>query len=102
MQQFKNCEHGFNKTILKELFKYNKNNNTNENVFDDELKNNIYNKSVLYDYKIKKTIPYKYFKHLYKEICHNKDIKIFLILFMIAKYKIIIVYILYLIFFMKI
>ena len=55
---------------LKALFKYNKT-NLDENI-DGESKKNIFEKCITYDYKNKKTIPFNYFKHLYKENCHNK------------------------------
>ena len=55
--------------VLKKLFKYNK---TNLN-FNLEIKRNIFKKCKIYDYRNKKTIPFSYFKHLYKEICYNQN-----------------------------
>ena len=58
--------------VLKDLFKYNKT-DLDKNI-NYEFKKNIFEKCLIYDYKLKKTIPFNYFKHLYKEMCHNKMI----------------------------
>ena len=58
---------------LKNLFKYNKENINEKNNFSN-YKQLIKEKCLIYDYKDKKTIPFNYFKHIYKEICYNKNI----------------------------
>ena len=59
--------------VLKDLFKYT-NTNLENNKESLDFKKKIYKKCEIYDYKNKKTIPFKYFKHLYKENCHNENI----------------------------
>ena len=68
---------------LENLFKYkyndyNNTNNINNNkinfVMNSENKKILYEKCKNFDYKNKHKVPFYYFKHLYKEICHkNKN-----------------------------
>ena len=66
---------------IESLFKYNHKDIKNSNkeayfVINSKNKKLIYEKCKNYDYKNKHKIPFNYFKHLYKEICH-KDKKAF-------------------------
>ena len=61
--------------VLKELYKYNKDNlGGGIDITSEEVKEKIFEKCAKYDYKNKKTIPFHYFKHLYKELCYHKKI----------------------------
>ena len=59
--------------VLKDLFKYTKS-NLEKSKEKSNFKKIIYEKCQIYDYKNKKTIPFKYFKHLYKENIYNENI----------------------------
>ena len=63
--------------VLKELYKYQYNGGNIGGSIDatwDEMRNKIFEKCENYDYKKKKTIPFHYLKHLYKEMCYEKKI----------------------------
>ena len=63
--------------VLKELYKYQYNGGSLGGSIDatwDEMRDKIFEKCEKYDYRKKKTIPFHYLKHLYKEMCYEKKV----------------------------